>query len=446
MSQVEIVLSIAKSQVGYREGYSGGHYNNYQKYSPEVPGLEWSQNQAWCCTFCAWVAMKANVASLFPRTASCLTAVAWFKSRGRFSEYPAIGAQVFFGSGGGTHTGLIHSYDADFIYSVEGNTNDSGSPEGNGVYLRKRERRSSTVYGYGLPAYSEGVTTADPGLKGREGFTYAATASGPAVNPAFPGSVKPTKTVTVRAGQTLTAIAAAAGISLASLLALNPSVKDHPDQIHPGDSITVPAVPGGAQEPQPNSEPPAPNPDPVPVPTPVPGNTFPGTGKFGPGTNNSYVTKLGEALVKRGGGRFYKEGPGPRWTEADREATRAFQLAQGWTGSNADGIPGPTTWDYLMNGKGRSIPAATASKASTNVPAYPGRPLKYTGKAPTYDPYVKVWQSRMKARGWRIAVDGYYGPASASIAKQFQARQGLRPADGIVGPVTWRYAWTAPSR
>lgn len=40
--QANTVLSIAQSQVGYREGVSPGNYNNRQKYSPEVPGLEWS--------------------------------------------------------------------------------------------------------------------------------------------------------------------------------------------------------------------------------------------------------------------------------------------------------------------------------------------------------------------------------------------------------------------
>ncbi|MFE4975584.1 peptidoglycan-binding protein, partial [Kitasatospora sp. NPDC056651] len=59
---------------------------------------------------------------------------------------------------------------------------------------------------------------------------------------------------------------------------------------------------------------------------------FPGADKFGPGANNAYVTQLGQLLAQRGGSRFYSEGPGPRWGEADRKATQAFQQAQGWTG------------------------------------------------------------------------------------------------------------------
>lgn len=162
MSNAADVIAVAKNEVGVHEGFSGGHWNNIQKYSPAVPGLGWSQGQAWCATFVSWVAMVANVSNLFPRTASCLDGVAWFKARKRWSAYPAIGAQVFYGSGGGSHTGVVYAYDGTYIYTVEGNTNASGSAEGDGVYYKKRARRDSYVYGYGYPAYSEGIVSADP--------------------------------------------------------------------------------------------------------------------------------------------------------------------------------------------------------------------------------------------------------------------------------------------
>ncbi|MFD7257813.1 peptidoglycan-binding protein [Streptomyces sp. NPDC059874] len=185
MSTVERVLSIAKAEEGYREGYSNGSWNNKQKYSPAVPGLEWSDWQAWCATFVSWVAMTAEVSALFPRTASCYTGVQWFKRKGRFSEYPAVGAQVFFGSGGGTHTGLVYAYDADYIYTVEGNTNDRGSAQGNGVYLQKRERRDAYVYGYGYPEFPEGIVSADPAWAGQK---PAEPAPAPVSYVPFPGA------------------------------------------------------------------------------------------------------------------------------------------------------------------------------------------------------------------------------------------------------------------
>jgi hypothetical protein len=76
---------------------------------------------------------------------------------------------------------------------------------------------------------------------------------------------------------------------------------------------------------------------------------FPGTKYFKAGANNAYVTQLGKQLVKKGYGRFYSVGPGPHWGEADRKAVQAFQKAQHWTGSDADGYPGPTTWKRLFS-------------------------------------------------------------------------------------------------
>ncbi|MFD4944979.1 peptidoglycan-binding protein [Streptomyces sp. NPDC058239] len=75
---------------------------------------------------------------------------------------------------------------------------------------------------------------------------------------------------------------------------------------------------------------------------------FPGRGHFRPGRSNSHVDKLGKQLVKKGYGKHYLSGPGPRWTEADRRNVEAFQRAQGWRGGAADGYPGPETWRRLF--------------------------------------------------------------------------------------------------
>lgn len=166
MSKTADIIRIAKAEVGYREGRSNGRWNNKQKYSPAVPSLEWSQHQAWCATFVSWCAMKAGISELFPRTASTDTGARWFKQRKRWSEYPAIGAQVFYGHNGDmNHTGIVYDYDDTYVYTIEGNTNSSGSREGDGVYLKKRRRRDSYVQGYGYPNYPEGIKSADPKWK-----------------------------------------------------------------------------------------------------------------------------------------------------------------------------------------------------------------------------------------------------------------------------------------
>ncbi|WP_167163041.1 peptidoglycan-binding protein [Streptomyces sp. MBT27] len=80
-----------------------------------------------------------------------------------------------------------------------------------------------------------------------------------------------------------------------------------------------------------------------------PAPPFPGADKFGPGSNNAYVTALGNQLVKKGYGSHYTEGPGPRWGEADRLNVRDFQLSRAELRGDPDGIPGPTTWRLLFS-------------------------------------------------------------------------------------------------
>ncbi|MEV7675096.1 CHAP domain-containing protein [Streptomyces sp. NPDC088752] len=159
------VIRILVAEKGYREGYSNGHWNNNQKFSTQVPGLEWSNWQAWCATFCVWGAHKAGDATIMPVYAGCALQVATYKQWKRFSWYPAVGAQVFFGESGGTHTGLVTRWDDTTIWTIEGNTNDSGSPEGNGVYEKSYRRDNPRIYGYGYPKYAHAMDSADPEWK-----------------------------------------------------------------------------------------------------------------------------------------------------------------------------------------------------------------------------------------------------------------------------------------
>jgi GH25 family lysozyme M1 (1,4-beta-N-acetylmuramidase) len=163
-SSVETVIKTAEAEVGYTEGRTrAGRFDNNTKYADEVPGLEWADFQPWCATFVAWVALKSGVGELYPRTASCDTAATWFKAHKRWSEYPAVGAQVFYGrSSDLNHTGIVVSYDATHIETIEGNTNDDGGREGHSVMRKRRERRSRNVIGYGYPLFVEGIESADP--------------------------------------------------------------------------------------------------------------------------------------------------------------------------------------------------------------------------------------------------------------------------------------------
>jgi hypothetical protein len=191
MSTVQNIIDAAKHEVGYREGFADGHWNNREKYAAQVPGMAWvsEEGQPWCAVFNCWLDVKAglvpNVA--FPLTASCDVAGTWFRTQKRWSAYPAVGAWVFFGTTSDlSHTGRVIAYDADYIWTVEGNTNDSGAREGDGVYFKKHGRRETRVIGYGYPKFPEGIDSADPAWAGAKPTMVAPKPAPTVVVPAAP--------------------------------------------------------------------------------------------------------------------------------------------------------------------------------------------------------------------------------------------------------------------
>lgn len=76
------------------------------------------------------------------------------------------------------------------------------------------------------------------------------------------------------------------------------------------------------------------------------GSSFPGAERFASGVSGTWVTWLGKRLVAHGW-KGYTVGPGPEWGEADKAGVKWFQELQGWTGADADGVPGPETWKRL---------------------------------------------------------------------------------------------------
>ncbi|MER5770224.1 peptidoglycan-binding protein [Streptomyces sp. NPDC001985] len=213
-------------------------------------------------------------------------------------------------------------------------------------------------------------------------------------------------------------------------------------------------------------------------------DSYPGASAFGPGAVNAHVTRLGELLIARGGKRFYTEGPGPEWGEADRRATEAFQLAQGWRGAEADGLPGPETWRLLVTGTGRDIPpapapggagtvpppapggagpapaggAAPASGGATpapargsggvaaGVPAYPGPGYFRPGAGS--DHVTRLGRRLVELGHGRHYTEGpgpRWSEADRRNVESFQRAQGWSgpAADGYPGPETWRRLFAA---
>lgn len=207
-------------------------------------------------------------------------------------------------------------------------------------------------------------------------------------------------------------------------------------------------VVGGVVPEVPGADPPAPGG------TPVVSATFPGASKFGPGANNEYVAQLGRMLIDRGGRRFYPQGAAKRWSDSDRRATQAFQQAQGWTGADADGIPGADTWRLLARHQGMDIvPTPGALPGPAGKPALPGLPGP-AGKpafpgASVFRPGVS--HPSITALGRQLAKKGFgkyytsgpgpsWGEADRRNVEAFQRAQGWRgaSADGYPGLETWR--------
>ncbi|WP_223767642.1 peptidoglycan-binding protein [Streptomyces huiliensis] len=69
---------------------------------------------------------------------------------------------------------------------------------------------------------------------------------------------------------------------------------------------------------------------------------------YGYGAHGDHVTRVGRALVARGFGSHYTEGPGPDWSDADTASYAAFQRSLGYRGADADGIPGPDSLTALL--------------------------------------------------------------------------------------------------
>ena len=108
----------------------------------------------WCACFVSWCADQSGYiqSGAIPKFSLCSDGVRWFESKGRFrdaSYTPAAGDIVFFDWGNnGTidHVGIVESVSGGTVNTIEGNSGDK-------VARRSYSIGSSSIYGYGVPAY-----------------------------------------------------------------------------------------------------------------------------------------------------------------------------------------------------------------------------------------------------------------------------------------------------
>ncbi|WP_432112880.1 peptidoglycan-binding protein [Streptomyces sp. S1] len=250
-----------------------------------------------------------------------------FKARGQWHTDTAgiqRGDIVFFDWDGSNsiaaidHVGIVTDVNGRDVLTIEGNTDDR---------VARRVRHSDTIAGYGRPAY-----------------------------PAEPGS----GTYTVKAGDTLSKIGSTLGVRWEDIASLNGLRA--PYVINPGDVLRLP---GRAPAPPPTT--PAPE---VPMPAEVRLSNL----EFG--DRNDDVKDFQRALKAKG----YDPGPidGIFGNQTKAACTR-FQKAQGWSGSGANGIPGPQTVERL----GLRLASGTTTPpppAAPGEPAHDYRRVTYGGK------------------------------------------------------------------
>lgn len=142
------VLDVAGRYVGVREQGS----NRGMEVEKWLHAVGAKPGDSWCAAFVYSMFLEAAesanppMVNPCPRTAGALHLWSLAPSWARFSG-PSPGAIFVIDHGKGKgHVGFVEGVDPGGldIYTIEGNTNDGGSREGDGVYRRKRARAEVT--------------------------------------------------------------------------------------------------------------------------------------------------------------------------------------------------------------------------------------------------------------------------------------------------------------
>lgn len=180
------------------------------------------------------------------------------------------------------------------------------------------------------------------------------------------------------------------------------------------------------------------------------GNVYEGRGWLTVGAHAAphNTSHVGVCFIGRDGDATPAAKAAIRWLydEGCRRSGRTLQRTwHGGLSGNNTSCPGADLRSWVQAGMpasgGGSTPTPPPTRPGTTAPAWPGPiliqpPVRHTETC-------RRWQQRMRERGWRIDVDGWYGPASERVCRQFQSEKRLS-VDGRVGPQTWAAAWTAP--
>lgn len=236
------VLAVAIAEIGYKEKASNSQLdnksanagaNNYTKYARDFDEKypNWYNGKkngyAWCDMFVDWCFLTAfgytKALSLLCQPekscgAGCTYSAQYYKNKGQFyTSNPKAGDQIFFGTSisNCSHTGIVEKVDSSYVYTIEGNTS-------NQVARRTYALNNSTIVGYGRPKYDAEAAATTPTV----------------TTPTTPSTGSDT-VYTVKAGDTLSSIAAKYGTTYQKLAAYNGI--SNPNIIHDGQKIKIPS-------------------------------------------------------------------------------------------------------------------------------------------------------------------------------------------------------------
>ena len=138
----QAIVEIALSQLG-NEG--GQPYWSWYGFGGRVE---------WCACYVSWCADQCGYieSGIIPKFAACVEGSQWFKDRGQWQDRnyePSAGDIIFYdwgGDGETDHVGIVEKCENGTVYTVEGNSGDA-------CRQRSYPVGSSSIYGYGLPAY-----------------------------------------------------------------------------------------------------------------------------------------------------------------------------------------------------------------------------------------------------------------------------------------------------
>lgn len=138
--QRDCVVSTAEDAVGVRE--ATGH-NDGKEVEEYLAFVHLKKGSPWCAAFVSYHLSACGVRN--PSTGwspafSGVSARVWTPRKASRMPMPGDVFSLFFASLGRVgHVGIVTGFDGKYITTVEGNTSEPGSREGDGVYARRRQ-------------------------------------------------------------------------------------------------------------------------------------------------------------------------------------------------------------------------------------------------------------------------------------------------------------------